>query len=139
MDVNKVKKIASITGINQTNDLGRYLGVPSMHGRVTASLFTTLLERVETKLQGWKNRYLSLAGRRILAQSVLSTIPYYNMQTTYLLAGLCDDIERRIRKFLWGSNIHLINWETVTKDKMEGGLGICRLKEMNVAFLAKMR
>lgn len=106
--------------------------------RVSANLFSPMIERVEAKLEGWKSRYLSLAGRRTLAQSVFNTIPFYAMQTTYLPLGKCDDIERRIKKFIWGNRIHLVSWDMVMKDKDGGGLGIRRLREMNIAFLVKL-
>lgn len=138
VEPDKACRLSEAAGISQTSDLGRYLGVPSVHGRVTPSMFSHLIERTEAKLEGWRTRYLSLAGKMILAQSVLSAIPFYSMQTSYLPLGLCDDIEKRIRKFLWGNKIHLVSWETVTKDKKEGDLGIRNLRHMNLAFLAKL-
>lgn len=92
-----------VAGVTQMGDLDRYLGVPSLHGHVTTRLFTPMMERIEAKLQGWKNMYLSLVERRVLAQSALSTIHFYTMQTVLLPVGVCDEIERKIRKFLWGS------------------------------------
>lgn len=138
VDPEKANRIAEIVGITRTTDLGRYLGVPSVHGRVTTSLFAPLIERIESKLQGWKKRYLLLAGRRTLVMSVLSAIPYYSMQTFNLPVGLCDEIEKRLRNFLWGDGIHLVSWDKVMKEKKEGGLGIRSLRSMNLAFLAKL-
>lgn len=101
MDTENARRLSEAAGIVQTTDLGRYLGVPSVHGRVTTNMFAHLIGKIEVKLEGWKTRYLSLAGIRILVQSVLSAIPFYSMQTSYLPLDLCDDIEKRIRKFLW--------------------------------------
>ncbi|XP_019164336.1 PREDICTED: uncharacterized protein LOC109160503 [Ipomoea nil] len=121
-----------------TKDLGRYLGVPSIHGRVTSNIFTPLIEKIDGRLEGWKGKNLSLAGRITLAQSVLNAMPYYMMQSMYLPKGVCDTIERRIRQFIWKENIHLVNWETITKPKEQGGVGLRRLREMNLAFLTKL-
>lgn len=133
----QINKIVKIAGIGNTTDLGRYLGVPAIHGRVNQSLYAPMLDRLDKKMDGWKNRYLSMAGRSILAQSCLSSIPYFAMQTAYLPMGLCDEIDKKIRKFIWGTGVHLVSWDTVTKAKHDGGLGIRKSRDMNIAFLAK--
>ncbi|XVF69959.1 hypothetical protein PTKIN_Ptkin11bG0122700 [Pterospermum kingtungense] len=61
-----------------TDDLGRYLSGPSIYGR------EKIVERVYTRLEGCKSRYLSFAGRQVLSQSVLCLIPLYPMQTSIL-------------------------------------------------------
>ncbi|XP_019158270.1 PREDICTED: uncharacterized protein LOC109154983 [Ipomoea nil] len=68
--------IAGKLGIATTTDLGRYLGVPSIHGRVTCNTYAGLLERIAHRLEGWKAKTLSLAGRVTLAKSVLNAIPW---------------------------------------------------------------
>lgn len=136
-------RIVDIAGINRTEDLGKYLGVPSLHGRASYKNFSIILDRMDKRLQGWKTRYLSLAGRQVLAQSVLSTIPYYQMQTTSIPVGVCDAMDKKIRAFVWGSKagerkVHLLDWETVTLPRAQGGLGLRKSRNMNRAFLAKM-
>ncbi|XP_019150554.1 PREDICTED: uncharacterized protein LOC109147346 [Ipomoea nil] len=137
------ESISSLVGIPKVEDPGKYLGVPSVHGKLKKQAFSGILERVQNKLAGWRSRTLSLAGRQVLAQSVLSTISYYSMQTMPTPAGIIDSIEKQIRGFLWGSSegskkIHLVSWDVVTQNKLRGGLGIRKLKEMNQAFLAKL-
>ncbi|XP_019166605.1 PREDICTED: uncharacterized protein LOC109162339 [Ipomoea nil] len=95
--------IAQEAGFVQTDNLGRYLGVPSIHGRVTNNDFASLIEKIDGNLE-----------------------------------GDCDTIERRIRQFVWRGSIHLVNWETITKPKEQGGIGLRRLKGMNLAFLTKL-
>lgn len=104
--------------------------------------FGLVIERMNSRLEGWKTKCLSFAGRYILAQSVLSAIPLYPMQTFIFPKGLCLKIEEIIITFLWGGTtedpkVSLINWETVTAKKDLGSLGIKRMHEMNIAFLAK--
>ena len=51
------------------------------------------------------------------------------MQTTVLPKGTTSSIDRAIRDFLWGDtpthrHVNLIKWDTLTKPKTYGGLGI---------------
>lgn len=62
-----------------TKDLKRYLGVTSIQGRVTKNTFSYILERINDRLEGWKTKQLSFAGKQVIATSVLNTIPYYAM------------------------------------------------------------
>ncbi|CAN1165251.1 Putative ribonuclease H protein At1g65750 [Linum perenne] len=110
----KSSEITSILGIRATQNLGRYLGVPVLHGRVTKHTYSYILDRMDSKLAGWKADNLSLAGRITLASSVLNSIPSYVMQTAFLPLSLCDKIDRKIRNFIWGSTdttckVHNVN------------------------------
>ena len=88
-------------------------------------------------------QYLSLAGRHTLVQSVINSIPLFQMQTTLLPIGLCNIIDMKVRTFLWGDTnekrrTHLINWDMVTKCKQQGGLGIRKMHNLNIALMAKL-
>ncbi|CAN1129038.1 Putative ribonuclease H protein At1g65750 [Linum perenne] len=131
------------TTLEATQDLGRYLGVPVLHGRVKRSTYEFILERMDKKLAGWKANNLSLAGRVTLASSVLNAIPSYVMQTAFLPVYVCEAIDKKVRDFIWGSvaggrKIHNINWVTVCKPKNLGGLGLRSARDLNKAFLMKI-
>lgn len=81
--------ICSVLGFQRTEQLGKYLGVPILHKRVTKETYQYVEERVRLKLQGWKARSLYLARRITVAQSVLSAIVYYPMQTSKLPNTTC--------------------------------------------------
>lgn len=139
----EVDRIAVITCIEKTMNLRRHLGVPFIYGRVTSNLFSPMIERLDNMLDGWKTKFLSLAGRQVLAQTTLSSIPYYIMQSTLLPVDICDYIDKKIRSFIWGSShserkCHLVSWSKVTKAKDEGGLGIRTSQAMNMAFMGKL-
>ncbi|MBA0702612.1 hypothetical protein Goari_026810 [Gossypium aridum] len=55
--------------------LGKYLGVPFFHNKITASTLRFVVNKVRSRFESWDVRKLSLAGRATLAQSVLITIP----------------------------------------------------------------
>ncbi|XP_039002736.1 uncharacterized protein LOC120129249 [Hibiscus syriacus] len=130
-------------GSQEVQNLGKYLGVPLLHSRVTRSSFSHIISRVRDKLTGWKAKSLSLAGRITLAKTVLSTIPFYSMQSMKLPKGICDDLEQIIRGFIWGrtearNGISLVNWENVCKPISNGGLGMKKLIDQNDTFLMKL-
>ncbi|CAL1366122.1 unnamed protein product [Linum trigynum] len=137
------RDICNRLGIQETDDLGRYLGVPVLHGIISKTTFKYILEKIDRKLTAWKAKTLSLAGRVTLAQSVLNAIPTYAMQTSMLPVSICDDIDRRIRRFVWGSQegkrkVHLVSWEKVCTAKQQGGLGLRSARSLNLAYMIKL-
>ena len=112
---NPIKQFLSqVSGIPLTASLGNYLGVPVKHGRITKSSYQYVIDRLKSKLALWKKNTLSFAGRRILVQSVTSTIANHVMQSQLLLVSITDQIDRINRDFLWGDfesgrKPHLIN------------------------------
>ena len=88
-------------------------------------------------------KILSLAGRQVLVRLVLNTIPFYIMQTTLIPMGICYKIEMLMRRFLQGGTSQqratsLVSWDKVTASIDCGGLGLKRLHQMNLAFMAKL-
>ena len=55
--------ISDESGIRSTKDLGKYLGMPVLQKRINKGTFGEILERVTSRLSGWKGRVLSTAGR----------------------------------------------------------------------------
>lgn len=119
VDRAKAEDLAGLAGIKQVHNMGSYLGVPSIQGRVKKDSYAYILDRVNSKLDGWKMKFLSFAGRQIMAQTILNTIPYYSMQTMFLPVGVLEQIEQKIRTFLWGGSenkrrCNLVSWDHVT-------------------------
>ncbi|CAN1726093.1 Putative ribonuclease H protein At1g65750 [Linum perenne] len=104
IDRNVSRNISEIMVIATTQNLGRYLGVPLLHGRINRNTYDFLLTRIDNKLAGWKANNLSLAGRVTLASSVLNSIPSYVMQMAALPNYICEGIDRKIRSFICGSS-----------------------------------
>ncbi|CAN0907476.1 Putative ribonuclease H protein At1g65750 [Linum grandiflorum] len=95
-----------------------------------------ILEHFDVNLSSWKRSSLSLAGRVTLATSVLNAILAFATQTSILPITVCNDIDRRIRSFVWGSEegtrqIHLVSWKIICEPKEMRDLGLCSALEMN--------
>lgn len=50
----KATTIAKEIGIPRTTNLGRYLEVPSLHGRINKVLYQDLIDRIQLKFEGGK-------------------------------------------------------------------------------------
>ncbi|KAK2653379.1 hypothetical protein Ddye_013235 [Dipteronia dyeriana] len=118
---------AGVCDSSLTKDLGKYLGVPLVHGRVSAKTYDETVEKMKKRLATYKCEALSLAGRATLIKSVTSALPIYAMQSVKLLVGHSSS----------KSNVHLISWDKVCLSKQSGGLGIKKSKDMNQVLLAK--
>jgi len=68
------QQISNESGIKSTKELGKYMGMPILQKRINKATFGDILERVSTRLAGWRGRTLSLAGRVTLIKSVISSI-----------------------------------------------------------------
>lgn len=130
-------------GIPRTSDLGLYLGAPMLHGRVTKDSHRFIVDRMERRLASWKQNSLTMAGRRILVQSVTSSMPIYNMQSILLPASVCGSIDKINRDFLWGSNsekrkMHHVKWSTICLANNDGGLGLRSARDINLSLVTKL-
>lgn len=107
----------------------RYLGVPLFTSMLTKKLCEPLVDKIKTKLESWKLRHLSMAGRVELIVSTLSSYHLYWTAVFTLPTGTISEIERLCCSFRWGDtedkkHIHIVAWEDICKPKDEGGLEI---------------
>jgi hypothetical protein len=63
------------------------LGLPPVVGRAKRRAFNEIKDRVWWRLQGWKEKLLSQAGREILIKAVIQAIPTYAMSCFKFPAG----------------------------------------------------
>ncbi|CAN1156436.1 Putative ribonuclease H protein At1g65750 [Linum perenne] len=100
-----------------------------LHGRTTTCTYQCILDKLDKKLLGWKVKSLTLASRVTLTHAALEAIPENFMQTSVLPINTCDEIDKRVRNFVWGSTteeqkVHLVSWDHICKPKTHGGLGL---------------
>lgn len=56
-----------------------YLGAPLYKGRCKVVYFERLFQIVSNKLEGWKAKFLSFAGKITLMKAVLASIPIHTL------------------------------------------------------------
>ncbi|GLT74509.1 hypothetical protein SLA2020_463010, partial [Shorea laevis] len=137
------RDICSKLNISESLHLGKYLGFPITAKKVAKSDCLYIVDKVRSKLAGWKANLLSLAGRATLVSAVLSAIPNYYMQGMFLPSSIHNELDRISRQFIWGSTndkkrAHLVSWDRITQPKKLGGLGIRSSKEANQVTMAKV-
>ena len=130
-------------GIYETSDLGRYLGFPFLQQGRNGNAFNFVAKKIQAKLAEWKSRLLSRVGRLVLIKAMAAPIADYYMQCHALPIKVYNNIDKKMRDFLWGSTnekkkMHMVNWQTVTQPKEIGGMGLFQTRHRNQALLAKL-
>lgn len=72
-------------GLAGVQKKGKYLGLPYIIGRSKKTTLDYVKERVANKVKGWSGKPVNLAGKGVLAKSVLLTMP---------LTGMCKMLTR---------------------------------------------
>ncbi|XP_071695374.1 uncharacterized protein [Rutidosis leptorrhynchoides] len=119
----------------------RYLGVPLVSSRLVYCDCKILVERVKYKVDNWMNKFLSFARRVQLIVSVLTSMQIYWCSVFILPDMIIKDMKKLLRGFLWCQGPMKrgkakVKWDDMCLPKVEGGLGIKRLKSWNVALMA---
>lgn len=139
---NARKLICSKLEVREAKSPGKYLGMPMVIGRRKASTFNFLFERVDQKLQAWDKQVISKAGKVVFLKMAVRSIPNFWMNLLQIPVEICEKIERRMNAYWWGnksanSGIRWMAWEKLCEVNEEGGLDFKKLRDFNVAMLAK--
>ncbi|XP_022007560.1 uncharacterized protein LOC110906790 [Helianthus annuus] len=119
----------------------RYLGVPLISSRLAYSDCKILVERVQRRIDNWLSKSLSFAGRLQLINSVIAAMYSYWASVFMLPVRIVKDLEKCMRRFLWnggvqGSSRSKVAWKDVCLPKIEGGLGIRSVVDVNKALIS---
>ncbi|GJX90174.1 RNA-directed DNA polymerase, eukaryota, reverse transcriptase zinc-binding domain protein [Tanacetum coccineum] len=94
----------------------RYLGVPLASRRIKASDCRVLIDAVKNRINDWRNKSLSFAGRLQLISSILSSLQVYWCSLFILAKLICETIDKMVKNFLWAregntSGVVSIGWK----------------------------
>ncbi|XP_026431947.1 uncharacterized protein LOC113329197 [Papaver somniferum] len=119
-----------------------YLGMPLGANSGSKRIWDPILEKFDARLSVWRKISLSRGGKLGLLKCILSSLPTYYFSLFKAPISCINILEKKMRNFLWeykegAKTSHLVNWDLVRATKEKGGLGVCDLKLMNLALLAK--
>ena len=135
-------KIKKIIGCEIGSLPRSYLGLP-LGLTPPNSFWNSLIDKIHSKLVGWKCSLLSQARKVIVLNSILKSVPLYALSVLKILRKFSLAIEKIQKTFLWTGvenqkRLPLIAWENVCMPFEKGGLGLRRITTMNKFLLAKL-
>lgn len=136
------RNLAQESRVPEIEKTGKYLGSPSDWGQTKKLMFAWIMARVNTKLEGWKEKLMSRAGKEVLIKAVVQALPQHAMSIFKIPVSICRSIEQRIASLWWKNRdskagIHWKKWDVLKKRKDDGGLGFRDLINFNKAMLGK--
>ena len=120
----------------------KYLGLPALVGADRSDSFIHLLERIIKRLEGWKEKFLSMGGKEILLKAIIQALPVYAMAVFKIPKLRCKQMTDAMAAFWWGDTdiqkrMHRKAWWKMCVPKKMGGMGFRDLHAFNLAMLAK--
>jgi len=134
--------IRNSVGVATMTGFEKYLGLPTLVGRSKKRTFAYICGRVKERLDGWKEKFLSQAGKEVLIKAVVQALPTFCMSVFRLPQSLCKSLNSLISHFWWGQKtnkgrVQWMSWERMGAPKNRGGMGFRDLEVFNLALLAK--
>ena len=96
----QLNRFSGFLGCNVLPFSIKYLGLPLHFKRASFNDWAPVLDKLSSRLDTWKARYLSLGGRLILVNSILSSIPTYYLSELHLPAKVEYEMDKIRRRFL---------------------------------------
>jgi hypothetical protein len=99
-----------------------------------------MVDKVMKRIVGWKGRLLSYGARLTLLKACLASILIYLMSIIKFPNWAIKAINTQMTKFFWNDQedchkYHLSNIQSLCLKKDHGGLGIPKLKNLNLCLL----
>ncbi|KAB2622357.1 ribonuclease H protein [Pyrus ussuriensis x Pyrus communis] len=120
--------LPQILGIRHQEGFGKYLGIQADLGASKKKVFKEVWNKLDERINGWAEQFLSIAGKEVLIKSVAAALPIYTMSCFQL------PIQLKMKK-----GVHWLAWKKVVHRKTDGGLGFKEIIDFNLAMLAKVR
>lgn len=124
--------LALALNVERVDKHHKYLGLPMdiSHSKIDA--FGFLKERIDKKIQSWRGKNLSAAGKEVLIKAAIQSIPTYIMSCFEIPKQLCHEMQQSMARFWWGSKgdgkkIHWLAWDKLCESKGEGGDGFQKI------------
>jgi hypothetical protein len=140
----RTARISTIIPYSTNPSTSIYLGLPILLGNSKKRAFHRIIEKVQNRIEGWRAKTLSQAGRLVLIKTVATALPSYTMSSFFLPNSFCSELDRIFKNFWWGfpakkaRNLSLKAWDSLCIPKASGGLGLRKMREVNLALISKL-
>ncbi|KAG0449314.1 hypothetical protein HPP92_027425 [Vanilla planifolia] len=120
-----------------------YLGCWLDCGRSRGRLFLPLIDRIKARITAWQHNFLSLGGKKVLINSVLSSMSGFIAAALSPPRKSVAAIHSALARFFWGkSNAsdrhHWVAWHKVARPVAGHGLGLINFGVQILAYSAKL-
>ncbi|XP_074313616.1 uncharacterized protein LOC141648798 [Silene latifolia] len=134
--------VAARLGVVEVEEQARYLVLPTVIGRSKKVITDIIRDKLCKKLQGWRGKILSRAGKEILIKAIANSLPTYVMSVFKIHANFCNELRSIVSKFWWGHEenkrgIFWVSWSRLARPKGVGGMGFRDFRMFNLALLGK--
>ncbi|XP_020695493.1 uncharacterized protein LOC110108961 [Dendrobium catenatum] len=138
----KKRMLAKLMEYRKVNSL-EYLGLPLVMRKLVAAYFAKVMKAAQEKMNVCEKKQLSVAGRALMINTSLLSIPIYLMTHTVIPNGVLNSIERLVGRFLWQNDpnsrgMHYVGWKELCKPKNQGGLKLHDLLVWKCALRARV-
>jgi len=137
-----LNEVVSILDCKVGKVLFMYLGLSIGGDPRRLAFWDPVLNTIKSRLTRWHNRFLSFGGRLVLLKFALTSLHVYALSFFKALSGIISSIESIFNYFFGGGSednrkISWIAWSSISLRKEDGGLGVRKLNEFNIALLEK--
>ncbi|KAM1862982.1 hypothetical protein ACFX14_003378 [Malus domestica] len=94
-------RLSGILGVNYQETFGNYLGIQVDFGVSKMKVFEDIRNKLEERINGWAEQFLSMVGKEDFLKSVATAMPNYTMSCFQLPIRLAKEIEQVIARFWW--------------------------------------
>ncbi len=94
----------------------KYLGIPMHFRKLSNKDWKLIEERIEKKLSSWKGKHLSVGGRLVLINYVLSSLAMFMISFFEVPKGVLRKIDYYRSRFLWQGDDHKKNYRLTRWD-----------------------
>ena len=87
---------------NENPPKSLYLALPICLGNSKKRGFQGIIDKVHSRIEGWRAKTLSQASRLVLIKSVAAAIPTYAMSSFLIPNSCCKELDKTFKNFWWG-------------------------------------
>ena len=100
------QQYSQLFGCQSGKYLFRYLGIPMHFRKLSNAHWRIIEEKFEKKLSSWKGKHMSVGGRLVLINSVLTSLTMFMLSFFEVPKGVLEKLDYYRSRFFWQSDEH---------------------------------